>query len=230
MLQSSKPVRSSAFTRLTKAWYLSLMPTPQYRWRALTPEQQVDLLEWRKAHGYPWHSPPHRPNFGHQRFHITAACFEHQPFIGHSLERMDGFLRELLKLLNTHARQSFAWCVLPNHYHLLVEAPNILGLLHELGKLHGACSYRWNGEENTRGRKVFFRTTERAMRSDGHYWATLNYIHHNPVHHRYVDRWEDWRWSSASAYLAQNTPADVESIWAAYPISDYGKGWDDPDM
>ena len=35
----------------------------------------------------------------------------------------------------------------------------------------------------TCGRKVFFRAVERAMRSDRRFWATLNYVHHNPVHH-----------------------------------------------
>jgi len=206
------------------------MPKPEYRWRALTSEQRADLLAWRKAHDHPWHSPPHNPNHGHLRFHITAACFEHHPFIGQSPERMDDFLNDLLTLLNTHARQTSAWCVLPNHYHVLVETPNILGLLHELGRLHGSCSYRWNREENTRGRKVFFRTTERAIRSDAHYWATLNYIHHNPVHHRYVKRWEQWHWSSAAAYLAQTESADVDRVWTAYPVYNYGKGWDDPDL
>jgi putative transposase len=148
------------------------MSRPEYRWRQLTPKQRAELLAWRKARGHPWHSPPHCPNFGHLRFHVTAACFEHQPYIGHSLERMDAFARDLLAVFAAHASQTFAWCVVPNHYHALVEAPDILGLLRELGRLHGRTSHAWNGEENSRGRKVFFRAVERAMRSDRHYWAS----------------------------------------------------------
>lgn len=60
------------------------MSQPEYRWRQLTPKQRAELLAWRKERGHPWHSPPHRPNFGHLRFHITAACFEHRSNIGHS--------------------------------------------------------------------------------------------------------------------------------------------------
>jgi hypothetical protein len=45
------------------------MSQPEYRWRRLTPKQRAELLAWRKARGHPWHSPPHRPNFGHLRFH-----------------------------------------------------------------------------------------------------------------------------------------------------------------
>jgi putative transposase len=120
--------------------------------------------------------------------------------------------------------------VLPNHYHALVEAPNILGLFHELGLLHGRTSHAWNGEETARGRKVFFRAVERAMRSDRHFWATLNYVHHNPVHHGYVARWTDWPWSSATEYLAQTDPDEAKRVWCDYPIRDYGKGWDDPEL
>ena len=100
----------------------------EYRWRQLTPEQRTELLAWRKQRRDPWHSPPHLPNFGHLRFHVTAACFDHQPFIGHGLGRMDDFTSDLLTVLAAHAAKTFAWCVLPNHYHALVEAPDVPGL------------------------------------------------------------------------------------------------------
>ena len=83
---------------------------------------------------------------------------------------MDNFSRDLLAVFAAHSRQTFAWCVLPNHYHALVEAPDAKALLRDLGLLHGRTSHAWNGEEQARGRKVFFRAVERAMRSDRHYW------------------------------------------------------------
>jgi putative transposase len=206
------------------------MTAPSYLWRQLNQKQRGELLEWRKERGYPWHSPPHRPNFGHLRFLISAACYGHNHYIGRSPERMDNFCRDLLKIFKTHAGQTFAWCVLPNHYHVLAEAPDIKLLLSELGLLHGRTSHIWNGEEKTRGRKVFFRSVERAMRSDRHYFATLNYVHHNPVRHRYVDRWTEWPWSSATQYLAQTGNAEVKRIWQEYPVRDYGEKWDEPEL
>src|SRR6266581_394834 len=166
------------------------MSAPRYLWRELNKKQRAELLAWRKERGYPWHSPPHRPNFGHLRFLISASCFE-------------------------------------NHYHALVEVPDVKALLHELGLLHGRTSHAWNGEEQARGRKVFFRAVERAMKSDRHYWATLNYVHHNPVRHGYVTRWTDWPWSSATEYLAQTGVEEAKRIWQEYPLRDYGKDWDE---
>ena len=68
------------------------------------------------------------------------------------------------------------------------------------------------------------------MRSDRHYWATINYVHHNPVRHGYVDRWTDWPWSSAQQYLTQTGVDEATRIWQDFPIANYGKDWDKPDM
>ena len=206
------------------------MSHPEYRWRQLTPKQRAELLAWRQAREYPWHSPPHRADDDHLCFHITAACFEHRPCIGHTLARLDAFLQSLLALFAAHAAETFAWCVLPNHYHVLVQTPDIRVLLYDLGRFHGRTSYIWNSEENARGRQVFFRAVERAMRSDRHFWATLNYVHHNPVHHGYVERWTDWPWSSATEFLAHTEPEEAKRLWREYPLDDYGKGWDDPSL
>jgi putative transposase len=207
-----------------------MMSAKGYVWRQLNQKQRQELLKWRKTRGHPWHSPPHRPNFGHLRFLVSAACYEHRRYIGQSLARMDNFAGDLVSVLAAHANQTFAWCVLPNHYHALVEAADIKRLVYQLGQLHGRTSHAWNGEEQTRGRKVFFRAVERAMRSDRHYWATLNYVHHNPVRHRYVEHWTDWPWSSAAEYLAETGASEADRVLRDYPLYDYGRNWDKPEM
>jgi putative transposase len=113
------------------------MSAAGYLWRQLNQKQREELLEWRKMRGYPWHSPPHRPNFGHLRFLVSAACYEHRDYIGHCPARMDKFAADLLALLAAHANQTVAWCVLPNHYHALVEAADVKRLVYQLGRLHG---------------------------------------------------------------------------------------------
>jgi putative transposase len=202
------------------------MSRPVYLWRQLTPEQQARVLVWRKENKRPWHAPPHRPNCFHRHFHITAACYEHRPHIGLSPERMDAFSEALLAVLAAHAARTVAWCVLPNHCHALVETPNVLRLVWELGRFHGRTSHAWNGEEGTRGRQVFHRAVERAMRSERHFWATVNYVHHNPVHHGYARLWTDWPWSSARDYLREVGREEAERIWRDFPVRDYGQGWD----
>jgi putative transposase len=199
----------------------------RYIWRQLSPEQRERLLTWRQENQRPWHSPPHRPNFGHVSFLVSAACYMHRPHIGFSPERMDVFAGELLAIVQQHGGSVAAWCVLPNHYHLLLESANILKLLHPLGRFHGRTSHQWNGEEDTRGRQVFCKATERFMRSERHFFTTLNYVHNNPVHHQYARLWTEWPWSSAAGYFDAAGRVEAERVWREYPIRDYGKKWDD---
>ena len=186
-------------------------------------------MAWRKGQGLPWHRPPHRAG-EHTRHHVTGACYEHQPRIGHSRERMESFALLLLEQLKASGARIHAWCVLPNHYHLLIEGADILGVLAALGKLHGRTSFLWNGEEQQRSRQVWCGAAERYMRNDAHFWATLNYVHHNPVHHGYVERWQDWPFSSALEYVELMGREFVADKWKTYPVLDYGKGWDEPEM
>ncbi len=197
-----------------------------YLWRKLTAAQRAELMSWRKTHRLPWHRPPHRTG-DETRYHVTAACYEHRPVIGHSGRRMQEFCATLLGAFAGRSAQVHAWCVLPNHYHAVIETREILEVLAELGRMHGRLSFQWNGEQAQRGRQVWCGAAERAMRNDSHFWATLNYVHHNPVRHGYVDRWTDWPFSSATEYLATVGRDEAKRIWHDYPILDYGKGWDD---
>ena len=199
-----------------------------YNWRRMSEELKKEVIELRKSLQHPWHGPPHYT----EKFfyHISAACYEHQPIIGERAKRMFEFEKELLHALRKNSEDVSAWSVLPNHYHVLVKTSSISLTTKALGNLHGRMSYQWNGDDNRRGRKCFHRCSDRKIRSERHKWATLNYIHHNPVHHGYVNRWQDWPFSSANSYLKALGYEEASMRWKDYPIMDYGKDWDDPDL
>jgi putative transposase len=200
-----------------------------YLWRKLNEKQREELLEFRRFNGRPWHSPQHREG-QNGRYLLTAACYEHRHIIGLNPKRLADFSERLLKVLETDCEEIYAWCVLPNHYHALVLTVKLPVLLHNIGKLHGQSSFEWNGEEDERGRKVWFNCVETGMKSDRHFWATLNYVHHNPVHHGYVQQWQDWPFSSGAAFLEKTDREQAARLWKEYPVLDYGKDWDAPDL
>jgi putative transposase len=202
---------------------------PMYRWRQMTPEERSEVLQYRQRHHLPWHSPPHYASDA-GLYLITAACFEHKPVIGSPSERMSEFEAELLRTVEAQARRLFAWVVLPNHYHVLVDAPDLNGLLGWLGKLHGRTSHRWNGQDQCRGRQVWYRAAETAMKSERHFWATLNYVLNNAVRHGYAECWQDWPYSNAPQYLAEIGREEAERRWRQYPLLDYGADWDPPEL
>jgi putative transposase len=121
-----------------------------YVWRRMTPDQREATLEERKRYTRPLHGPPHYASES-SLYLLSAACYEHHPIIGVSGQRMAEFESELIKTTAERAKTVFAWIVLPNHYHLVVDSGDILGLLEVHGKLHGRTSFRWNGEDARRG-------------------------------------------------------------------------------
>ena len=195
----------------------------------MTDEQRAAALAYRQQHRLPWHSPPH---YSHESglYLMTAACYEHRHVIGRSPERMAAFETSLLDTCRLHCENTFVWTVLPNHYHVLVKTPDVESLLSGLGRLHGRTSYRWNGEENRRGRKVWFNATETGMKSERHFWATVLYVLHNAVRHGYVDRWQDWPYCNAREWLETVGRGEAQRLWKEYPIDDYGAAWDPPNL
>jgi putative transposase len=83
-----------------------------------------------------------------------------------------------------------------------------------------------NGEDETQGRQVWYRYQDRCMRSERHYYTTLNYIHNNPVKHGYVKLWGEWPFSSFHWYLQTKGRDWLTDVWRSYPVRNYGDSWD----
>jgi putative transposase len=196
-----------------------------YEYRTMTPEQRAAVVAYRHARGYPLHSPPHPETQASEFRLISAACHSHVEVLG-TPSRLAHFEEQLLALLQEMRVPVSGWCVQPNHYHVLARITNMRALSAGLGRLHGRTSHGWNVEDATPGRQVWFRCQERWMRSDRHYFTTLNYIHHNPVHHGWVARWQDWPYSSCHEYLETMGRNWLLRIWREYPLKDYGAKWD----
>jgi putative transposase len=198
-----------------------------YNWRRMSEEQRKKVLSHRMQNRRPWHSPPHFQADVPCFFHLSSACYSHAPIIGLSPERMAEFEEALLRELEANTQTIAAWCVLPTHWHALIKVADLKEVVRRMGALHGRRSRQWNKEEQTPGRKCWFACADRRIRSEAHYWATVNYIHHNPVHHGIVGKWQEWPFSSAMAWIEQTGVQEAERIWKTFPLMDYGKGWDD---
>ena len=140
--------------------------------------------------------------------------------------RLKWFEQELLGHLQQQSLKVAAWVVLPNHYHVLVKIPEMKDFSKAQGELHGRTSFEINSEDNERDRQVWYRCSDRFMRSERHYFTTLNYIHNNPVKHGYVDKWGDWAYSSFHWYLENKGRDWLIELWREYPVLNYGDKWD----
>jgi putative transposase len=197
-----------------------------YNWRKMSKAEREDAANYRRIQRFPKHSPPHFDSDISCQYLLTGTCYEHAPIIGRSAKRMTDCETGVLKICNTGESVIYAWCILHNHYHVLLKTAKMKEIRQEIGLFNGRTSFQWNGEDDARGRKVWHNCFERKMRSERHFFASLNYVLHNPVHHGYVDRWEDWEWSNATDYLESEGRVEALRIWKEYPILGYGEKWD----
>jgi putative transposase len=200
------------------------MKRMMYEYRKLTPEERTELVQQRRAHGYPPHAPPH-PVRDQPFYLLTATCYEHTCHM-ESQPRRQQVSDALFEQFITSGMEIRAWVVLPNHYHLLAHVTDFDALGGIFRLVHGPTARYWNLEDNSPGRKVWYRFTDRAIRSERHYYATLNYIHYNPVKHGWVTSPYDWMDSSIHWYLEYRGREWLRDSWTRYPVRDYGRGWD----
>ena len=95
----------------------------------------------------------------------------------------------------------WAYCLMPNHVHLVLVPRDADGLRAALGEAHRRYTRRINAREGWRGHLWQERFHSFPM-DEQHLMAAARYVELNPVRARLVKRPRAWRWSSARAHLA----------------------------
>src|SRR5208337_588116 len=103
----------------------------------------------------------------------------------------------------------WAYCLMPNHVHLILTPQTPEGLGRALGKAHRRYSAFVNARMRVTGHLFQARFSSVVMDED-HLMAAARYLALNPVRARLVATPEDWPWSSARAHLAGRDDGLVE--------------------
>ena len=107
-------------------------------------------------------------------------------------------------LLATHCAAAevevWAWCLMPNHVHLVLVPSDADGLRRALSRVHRAYAGIVQARRKRSGHFWQGRFGAVAM-DEAHLAAALRYVSCNPVRARLVARAQDWAWSSTRAHL-----------------------------
>jgi putative transposase len=107
-------------------------------------------------------------------------------------------------LLASHCRAAevdiWAWCLMPNHVHLVLVPSDPDGLRRALSRVHRAYAGVIQARRKRTGHFWQGRFGAAAM-DEAYLAAALRYVSLNPVRARLVARAQDWRWSSTRAHL-----------------------------
>lgn len=112
----------------------------------------------------------------------------------------DFYIRILRRNCRRHQLEIWAYCLMPNHVHL-IGVPDAPGeLARAIGETHRYYAVRINKREEWVGHLWQQRFSSYAM-DERHLLAAARYIERNPVAAGLTKRPELWRWSSAKAHL-----------------------------
>jgi putative transposase len=94
----------------------------------------------------------------------------------------------------------WAWCLMPNHVHLIAVPRQADSLHRGLGEAHRRYTRRVNLRQGWRGHLWQGRFASYPL-DKGHLWAAVRYVERNPERAGLVGRSQDWPWSSARFHL-----------------------------
>ena len=118
----------------------------------------------------------------------------------------------------------WAYCLMPNHAHLIVVPPSPEALCRGVGEAHRRYTRRVNFRQGWRGHLWQGRFASFVM-DEPHLIAAARYIERNPVRGKLVGRAEDWAWSSASAHVQGRDDAWVGNDWLAERTAGWVYTW-----
>lgn len=111
------------------------------------------------------------------------------------------FLHRLSEFARKTETNIWAYCLMDNHFHLLLDptgAESLMKCLH--GTTFRYAQY-FNQKHNRSGRLWQNRYFSCPVDKDEYLWAVVRYIERNPVRAKIVEKAEAWKWSSAEAHL-----------------------------
>ena len=155
-------------------------------------------------------------------YHITGHAVGNEKLFLNN-DNYNFFLKRYIKYI-TPVADTFAYSLLPNHFHFLIQIKPYAQLLesYKIIKPHGKEAEGWQpdfvmqqfsnllnsyaksfNKKNNRKGALFMDYLRRAeVSTDGQYSATVFYIHKNAVHHGYCKLIPDWLWSSYNSILS----------------------------
>lgn len=145
-------------------------------------------------------------------------------------ERNYGYFLDKYKYYISPVADTFAYCLMPNHLHLMVRIKSEEDVLEfvkskkklpptstlqgfktlggfgnvisrQFSHLFNSYTQAYNKVYNRKGSLFIPNFKRKHITSDKYYLTLLAYIHLNPVHHGFVNKPDDWKHSSWHAYF-----------------------------
>ncbi|MBI9093218.1 MAG: transposase [Desulfobacterium sp.] len=120
------------------------------------------------------------------------------------------YLEIMTECCRLHGVEVWAYCLMPDHAHLIAIPREKNSLSNCLRAAHGRYTRYINRRTGSSGQ--FWQGRYASHLLDEQYLiACARYIEINPVKRQYVEQPEDWQWSSAQAHIMKNDDLLVQA-------------------
>ena len=117
----------------------------------------------------------------------------------------------------------WAYCLMPNHIHVIAVPNDDGGLARLFRMVHGEYARKTNSDHEWQGH-LWQQRYYSAVMDEAHTLAAMRYVELNPVRAGLCDRPQDWRWSSVHAHLDTgrdeivdvSTTREIVGDWISY--------------
>ncbi|MGA2339888.1 MAG: transposase [Terracidiphilus sp.] len=143
---------------------------------------------------------------------ITFSCFHRLPFLEAPAAK-ESFELVLEQARSRHQATVYAYVLMPEHVHLLINEPPLILLAQFLKALKQITSRKLRGDRSQFWQDRYF---DSNIRGESARSEVIRYIHRNPVKSGLVVSPEQYRWSSFNHYATGiRGVVEIESEWTA---------------
>ena len=111
------------------------------------------------------------------------------------------FVESVYRYVSYSGVSVYHWCLIPNHYHIVMELPEPTGLSKIVGGWQQVYAVKYHRRHNTAGRLFQSRFKSQAIEKVRYLLACGRYVEQNPVRAGLCEHPWQWPWSSAKFYV-----------------------------
>jgi putative transposase len=153
------------------------------------------------------HAPPHR--FGDAGVYFITGSTLQKRHIFSSPDALDNLQARLFQFADEYVCRLNAWCLLANHYHLVVQGEGE-AIRNMVTRIHSETGRDMNAA--TKIGRVWFQFRDTQFTYEASWLARLRYTHENAVHHRLVRQAIDYKWCSAAWFEATAQSSLIKTV------------------
>jgi putative transposase len=160
---------------------------------------------------------PHRAAEGGYVYHVLNRANARMTIL-ESEGDYAAFERALTEAVAREETRLLAYCVLPNHWHLLVWPRTDGELSRFVGWLTLAHTQRWHAHRHSAGSGHLYQGRFKSfpVQEDEHFLTAARYVERNALRAKLTSRAEDWRWCSLHRWLFGS--AEERKLLSAWPV------------